>query len=51
MLRSLKDLQEYAIRATDGVIGHVKTSILTTQLRSFATSLLIPATGFQAAKC
>ena len=24
MLRSMKDLQEYAIRATDGNIGHVK---------------------------
>ena len=24
MLRSIKDMQEYAIRATDGPIGHVK---------------------------
>ena len=24
MLRSMKDLEEYAIRATDGTIGHVK---------------------------
>jgi hypothetical protein len=24
MLRSMKDLEDYAIRATDGIIGHVK---------------------------
>ncbi len=51
MLRSMKDLEDYAVGATDGTIGHVKDSISMTKRASSAMSLSTPPTGFQGEKC
>ena len=46
MLRSMNDLEGYAIRATDGTIGHVKISISMTGRGLSAISLSTQVAGF-----
>ena len=51
MLRNVKDLRGYAIRATDGSLVKWTTSILMTKTGAFAISSSTLATGCPAGKC
>ena len=51
MLRTMKDLEHYAIHATDGTIGHVQDLYSTTNVGSFAIPSSKPELGRQIAKC
>ena len=51
MLRSVKDLRSYAIRATDGVIGKVDDLYFDDELGHPLSRRLTPVTGCPAEKC
>ncbi len=51
MMRNVKELRGYAIRATNGVIGTVMTSTSMTKIGESAISSSAPVSGRPFAKC
>jgi hypothetical protein len=51
MLRSVEDLQNYAIRATDGTLAHVKDLYFDDRMWVVRYLVSIPVAGFPIEKC
>jgi hypothetical protein len=51
MLRNVKDLRAYALRATDGVIGRVEDFYFDDEEWGVTISSSIPAAGCPTGKC